>query len=54
MRILLLYFFYLPSKTDRKEGINQWKGNPSLKPVDSEISFIESFSSKMKIFNRIY
>ena len=43
-------FFYLPSITDRKEGINQWKGNPSLNPVDFEISFIESFSSKNRKF----
>ena len=43
-------FFYLPSITDRKKGINQWKENPSLNPVDFDISFIESFSTKNEKF----
>ena len=43
-------FFFLPSKTDRKEGINQWKNNPSLTPTDFKIDFIESFSSKKEKF----
>ena len=43
-------FFFLPSKTDRKEGINQWKNNPSLTPIDFKIDFIESFSSKKEKF----
>ena len=47
-------FFYLPSITDRKKGINQWKENPSLNPVDFNISFIESFSTKNKNFSRIH
>ena len=43
-------FFFLPSITDRKEGINQWKNNPSLTPIDFKIDFIESFSSKKETF----
>ena len=39
-------FFYLPTITDRKEEINQWKNNPSLTPIDFSISFIESFSTQ--------
>ena len=39
-------FFYLPSITDRKEEINQWKNNPSLTLIDFNISFIENFSTK--------
>ena len=39
-------FFYLPSITDRKDEINQWKNNPSLTPIDFNISFIENFSTK--------
>ena len=42
----LLLFFYLPSITDRKEEMNQWKNNPSLTPIDFNISFIESFSTR--------
>ena len=38
--------FYLPTATDRKEEINQWKNNPSLTPIDFSISFIESFSTQ--------
>ena len=41
-----LLFFYLPSITDRKEEINQWQKNPSLTPVDFNISFIESLSTQ--------
>ena len=37
-------FYYLPSITDRKETINQWKNNPSLVPIDLTNDFIESFS----------
>ena len=33
-------FYYLPSITDRKETINQWKNNPSLVPIDLTIDFI--------------
>ena len=43
-------FFFLPSITDRKESINQWKNNPSLTPIDFNISFIESFSSQNEKF----
>ena len=41
-----LLFFHLPSITDRKEEIYQWKNNPSLTPIDFNISFIESFSTQ--------
>ena len=27
------FFYYLPSISDRKEAINQWKDNPSLKSI---------------------
>ena len=47
-------FFFLPSITDRKEGINQWKNNPSLTPIDFETDFIEAFLSKKKNFDQIY
>ena len=47
-------FFFLPSKTDRKEGINQWKNNPSLTPIDFKTDFIEAFLSKKKNFDQIY
>ena len=43
-------FFFLPSITDRKESINQWKNNPSLTPIDFNISFIENFSSQNEKF----
>ena len=39
-------FYFLPSITDRKENINQWRDNLNLTPVDLTIEFIESFSSK--------
>ena len=41
-------FYYLPSITDRKETINQWKNNPSLVPIDLTIDFIESFSQNQQ------
>ena len=43
-------FFYLPSITDTKEEINQWKNNPSLTPIDFTISFIENVSTKKQKF----
>ena len=43
-------FFFLPSITNRKEAINQWKNNPHLTPIDFNISFIESFSSQNEKF----
>ena len=43
-------FFFLPSITDRKEEINQWKNNPSLTPIDFTIEFIQKFSSKKAKF----
>ena len=39
-------FYYLPSISDRKESINQWKDNPSLSPIDFALDFIESFSEQ--------
>ena len=39
-------FYYLPSITDRKESINQWRDNVNLTSIDFSIEFIESFSSK--------
>ena len=48
-------FYYLPSITDRKETINQWKNNPSLVPIDLTIDFIEVFPKISKTnFNLIY
>ena len=43
-------FYYLPSISDRKETINQWKNNPSLVPIDFSIAFIESFSPQNEKF----
>ena len=43
-------FFFLPSITDRKEEINQWKNNPNLTPIDFTIDFIQKFSSKKTKF----
>ena len=37
-------FYYLPSISDRKEEINQYKSNVSLTPIDVTIDFIKSFS----------
>ena len=39
-------FYFLPSITDCKESINQWRDNVNLTPVDFTVEFIESFSSK--------
>ena len=39
-------FYYLPSITNWKESINQWRDNVNLIPVDSSIEFIESLSPK--------
>ena len=38
--------YFLPSITDRKEKINQWRDNVNLTPIDFNIEFIESFSKK--------
>ena len=43
-------FFFLPSVSDRKKTINQWKNNPCLTPIDFNIDFIESFSSQNEKF----
>ena len=43
-------FFFLPSITDRKEEINQWKNNSSLTPTDFTIEFIQNVSSKKAKF----
>ena len=39
-------FYFLPSISDRKESINQWKNNPLLTPIEFSIDFIESFGAK--------
>ena len=39
-------FYFLPSITDRKEVINQWRDNVHLTPIDFSIEFIESLSKK--------
>ena len=39
-------FYYLPSVSDRKEAINQFKNNVSLSPVNVTLELIESFSSE--------
>ena len=41
-------FYYLPSISDRKEEINQYKSNVSLTPIDVTIDFINSFSEDKK------
>ena len=43
-------FYFLPSISDRKETINQWKNNPSLVPIDFTIDFIQCFSSQNEKF----
>ena len=43
-------FYYLPSISDRKEDINQYKSNVSLVPTDVTLEFINSFSTE-KQFN---
>ena len=43
-------FYFLPSISDRKETINQWKNNPLLTPIDFSIDFIESFASQGETF----
>ena len=43
-------FYFLPSISDRKESINQWKNNPLLTPIDFSIKFIESFGSQGEKF----
>ena len=45
-RSTLLFFNFLPSITDRKEAINQWRDNVHLTPIDFNIEFIDSFSEK--------
>ena len=39
-------FYFLPSISDRKEEINQYKSNVSLVPTDVTLEFINSFSSE--------
>ena len=39
-------FYYLPSISDRKEEINQYKSNVSLVPTDVTLEFINSFSTE--------
>ena len=37
-------FFFLPSITDRKEKINQFRDNVSLKPIDCSLEFLKFFA----------
>ena len=37
-------FYFLPSISDRKESVNQFKNNVSLMPYDISLELIESFS----------
>ena len=41
-----ILFYFLPSITDHKESINQWRDNVNLTPIDFNVEFIESFSLK--------
>ena len=43
-------FCYLPSTTDRKESINQYKGNVQLHPIDCAYEKFSEFSSKKATF----
>ena len=43
-------FFYLPSTTDRKESINQYKDNVQLHPTDCNYESFSQFSSKKASF----
>ena len=43
-------FFYLPSTTDRKESINQYKDNVQLHPIDCNYESFSQFSSKKASF----
>ena len=45
-----LLFYYLPSVSDRKEAISQFKNNVSLSPVNVTLELIESFSSEGALF----
>ena len=38
-------FCYLPSTTDRKESLNQFKGNVQLHPINCALEKFEEFSS---------
>ena len=42
-------FYYLPSISDRKEEINQYKDNVSLTPMDVSLDFISSFSDEKSL-----
>ena len=44
-------FFYLPSITDRKEKINQYRDQVSLTPVDCKLERFEDFSPSGYAFN---
>ena len=45
-------FFYLPSTTDRKESINQFKSNVQLHPIDALMKSLVSFlASKVLSFH---
>ena len=48
------FFFFLPSITDRKEQINQWKNNPSLTPIDFTMNLFKKFHRRKRNSNLIY
>ena len=43
-------FYFLPSVSDRKEAINEFKNNVSLSPLNVTSEFIESFSPEGGVF----
>ena len=44
-------FFYLPSITDQKEIMNQYRDNVNLNPIDCSLGFLSSFSPDKVDFN---
>ena len=47
-------FYYLPSITDWKESINQWRDNVTLVPLISALSLLKAFLQKRLSLNLIY
>ena len=47
-------FFFLPSITDRKEEINQWKNNPSLTQLILLLNLFKNFHQRKQNSNFIY
>ena len=42
-------FFFLPSITDRKERIKQFRDNVNLNPIDCSLEFLNSFSPDKEV-----